>query len=97
MSRRRGRSTAASSTWHLGGRFGFYRPEGGFYLWLDVGDGEAATRRLWTEAGIKVLPGAYLTRPEPSGVNTGARYIRIALVADLEATEEALRRIARVL
>ncbi|TAN76910.1 MAG: aminotransferase class I/II-fold pyridoxal phosphate-dependent enzyme [Magnetospirillum sp.] len=26
----------------LGGRFGFYRPAGGFFLWLDVGDGEAA-------------------------------------------------------
>ena len=24
------------------GRFGFYRPQGGFFLWLDVGDGEAA-------------------------------------------------------
>ena len=29
----------------LGNRFGFYRPAGGFFLWLDVGDGEAACRR----------------------------------------------------
>lgn len=44
----------------LAGRFEFYRPQGGFYLWLDVGDGEAATRKLWAEGAVKVLPGAYL-------------------------------------
>src|SRR5262249_11774285 len=31
----------------LEGRFGFYRPAGGFFLWLAVGDGVAATERLW--------------------------------------------------
>lgn len=82
---------------HLAGRFGFYRPQGGFYLWLDVGDGEAATKRLWREAGVKVLPGAYLTHPEPDGSNAGHPYIRIALVYDLATTEAALARIARVL
>ena len=81
----------------LDGRFGFYRPVGGFYLWLDVGDGEAATKRLWGEAGVKTLPGAYLTRPEPDGTNASANYIRLALVSDLEATEEALTRVANVL
>ena len=80
----------------LDGRFGYYRPAGGFYLWLDVGDGEAATRKLW-EVGVKVLPGAYLTRPEADGTNLGARYIRVALVGEVEATEEALHRIARTL
>ena len=45
----------------LGNRFGFYRPAGGFFLWLDVGDGEAACRRLWREGGIRVLPGGYLS------------------------------------
>ena len=45
----------------LGNRFGFYRPAGGFFLWLDVGDGEAACRRLWCEGGIRVLPGGYLS------------------------------------
>ncbi len=46
----------------IGGRFGFYRPEGGFFLWLDVGDGEAATVRLWRDAAIRVLPGGYTAR-----------------------------------
>ncbi len=81
----------------LGGRFGYYRPGGGFYLWLDVGDGEAATRKLWADAGVRVLPGAYLTRPDPDGRNPNQGYIRIALVGEIEPTEEALTRIARTL
>jgi len=81
----------------LKGRFGFYRPAGGFYLWLDVGDGEAAAKRLWSEAGIKGLPGAYLTRASADGMNAGNPYLRLALVSTLEETEEALTRLARVL
>ena len=81
----------------LAGRFGFYRPAGGFYLWLDVGDGEVATRRLWSEAGVKALPGAYLTRHDGHGPNPNQGYIRLALVADLEETEESLTRLLRVL
>jgi N-succinyldiaminopimelate aminotransferase len=81
----------------LAGRFGFYRPAGGFYLWLDVGDGETATKRLWHEAGVKVLPGAYLTQPDPDGSNAGKPYIRVALVYDAATTEAALARMARVL
>jgi aspartate/methionine/tyrosine aminotransferase len=81
----------------LRGRFGYYRPDGGFYLWLDVGDGEAATRRLWTEAGIRALPGAYLTKPDADGSNFGRPYIRLALVHDLETTESALTRLGKVL
>src|SRR3546814_5109556 len=41
----------------LGNRFGFRKPAGGFFLWLDVGDGEAAALKLWREAGVRVLPG----------------------------------------
>lgn len=80
----------------LAGRFGFYRPEGGFYLWLDVGDGEVAARKLWAEGGVKVLPGAYLTK-HPEGPNPMQAYIRIALVSDLASTEEALTRVATLL
>jgi len=81
----------------LDGRLGYYRPGGGFYLWLDVGDGEEAARRLWREAALRVLPGAYLAKPDAAGVNPGARYIRCALVQDLDTTAEALSRLARVL
>ena len=79
---------------HLAGRHGFYRPPGGFFLWLDVGDGERAAARLWTEAAVKVVPGRYLTRPDADGTNHGAPYIRVALVPEPEITGEALRRIA---
>ncbi len=81
----------------LAGRLGFYRPQGGFYLWLDVGDGEAAARRLWTEAGVRVLPGAYLAATDATGRNPGAPYIRLALVDDAATTAVALDRIARTL
>ncbi len=81
----------------LAGRFGFYRPEGGFYLWLDVGDGEVATKRLWSQAGIKVLPGAYLTRHSGSGPNPNEGYIRVALIEDLDKTQDALTRLLNVL
>jgi aspartate/methionine/tyrosine aminotransferase len=74
----------------LAGRYHYVRPDGGFFLWLDVGDGETVTRRLWAEAAIKVLPGAYLGRADASGHNPGARAIRVAMVHDLETTEAAL-------
>lgn len=80
----------------LDGRHGFHFPEGGLYLWLDVGDGEAAARRLWREAGVRVMPGAYLAR-ESGGRNPGANRIRVALVHGLETTRDALTRMAGVL
>ena len=39
------------------------------------------------------LPGAYLTAPNSDGVNIGASYIRVALVAPLAETEDALTRL----
>ncbi|MBI1245781.1 MAG: aminotransferase class I/II-fold pyridoxal phosphate-dependent enzyme [Alphaproteobacteria bacterium] len=82
---------------HLGGMAGFRAPEGGMFLWLDVGDGEVATKKLWAETGIKVLPGAYLTKNERDGSNTGKPFVRVALVHDLETVDRALARIAKVL
>lgn len=65
----------------LGDVPGFVPPEGGFFLWLPVEDGEAAALKLWREAGIRVLPGAYLGRGE-GAANPGHGYIRVAMVAD---------------
>ncbi|MDB6182858.1 aminotransferase class I/II-fold pyridoxal phosphate-dependent enzyme [Paracoccus fistulariae] len=74
-----------------------YRPiEGGFFLWLPVEDGEEAAKKLWAQAGIQVLPGAYLSR-EVDGVNPGKGYIRVAMVADAEQTEAALQRLRDVI
>lgn len=80
----------------LGGKYGYYSPAGGFYLWLAVGDGEAAARSLWGDAGVRVIPGEYLAR-EADGHHPGAGYIRLALVHDLETTRDALTRITKVL
>lgn len=81
----------------LSGRFGFYRPPGGFFLWLDVGDGEAAARRLWAAAAVRVLPGSYLSKASGGLADPGRRYIRIALIESPPATEDALRRIRNFL
>ncbi|MBM3569622.1 MAG: aminotransferase class I/II-fold pyridoxal phosphate-dependent enzyme [Alphaproteobacteria bacterium] len=81
----------------IGNRFGFRRPAGGFYLWLDVGDGERVAKELWGKAAIKVLPGGYMARDVPGEVNPGKQYIRIALVADERATQEAMQRLAEAL
>lgn len=80
----------------LGNRLGYRRPAGGFFLWLKVGDGEAATSRLWREAGIRVLPGAYLSRGD-GGRGPGDPYIRVAMVHEPEILAPALERIVKVL
>ena len=64
-------------------------PEGGFFLWLPVEDGEAAALKLWRETGVRVLPGAYLAR-EVDGHNPGKGYIRVALVAPKEDMRRGL-------
>jgi aspartate/methionine/tyrosine aminotransferase len=81
----------------LEGAVGFYRPAGGFFLWLEVGDGEQAAVRLWRDAAIRVLPGAYLGRPDADGVNPGDRFIRLALVHDNATLGPALGRVAELL
>jgi len=81
----------------LAGRLGFYRPPGAFFLWLDVGDGEAAARELWARAAIRTLPGKYLTGDRADADNPGERYLRVALILDRATTAAAVEEIARVL
>ena len=84
----------------IGDRYGYKRPAGGFFLWLDVskfGGSEVVTKRLWAEAGVRVVPGRYLAREQADGSNPGADYIRVAMVQDAATTGEALHRIVAVL
>jgi N-succinyldiaminopimelate aminotransferase len=84
----------------IGDRYGYRRPAGGFFLWLDVsaqGGDEAVTLRLWREAGVRVVPGRYLARDQADGSNPGRGYIRVAMVQDQETTAEALHRLVAVL
>ncbi len=71
------------------GHQAYQAPEGGFFLWLPVEDGEAAALRLWTRTGVRVLPGAYLSR-EIGDQNPGQGYIRVALVAPQDETRAGL-------
>jgi len=68
---------------------GYQSPTAGFFLWLPVDDGETATLRLWQETGVRVLPGAYLSR-DVSGMNPGKNYIRVAMVAPKEEMQRGL-------
>ena len=68
---------------------GFQNPEGGFFLWLPVEDGEQAALKLWQETGVRVLPGAYLSR-DVGGDNPGKGYIRVALVAPKDEMQRGL-------
>ena len=71
------------------GMQGFQPPGGGFFLWLPVEDGEEAALRLWQKTGVRVLPGAYLSR-DAGGQNPGKGYVRVALVAPREETQRGL-------
>ena len=84
----------------IGDRYGYKRPAGGFFLWLDVsaqGGSEAAALKLWREAGLRVVPGRYLAREQADGSNPGENYIRVAMVQNNEITAEALHRLVAVL
>lgn len=80
----------------LGNVPGYVPPQAGFFLWLPVEDGEAATLKLWRETGVRVLPGSYLAR-DVEGENPGAGFIRVALVASLDETERGLTRLRECL
>ena len=70
-----------------------YQPaNAGFFLWLPVWDGEAMALKIWKRTGVRVLPGAYLSRPTETG-DPGAGYVRVALVADINETRKGLEAI----
>ena len=64
-------------------------PEAGFFLWLPVEDGETAALNLWQKTGVRVLPGAYLSR-DVNGENPGKGYIRVAMVAPINEMQAGL-------
>lgn len=73
----------------LGDVPGYAAPPAGFFLWLPVQDGEQAALKLWQETGVRVLPGAYLSRDTAAG-NPGKGYIRVAMVAPTQTVQRGL-------
>lgn len=69
------------------------KPDAAFYLWVQTqqADTEVAIQ-LYRDLNITVLPGSFLAR-EAHGVNPGAGFIRMALVASLAECVEAGTRI----
>ncbi len=76
-------------------------PNAGFYFWVKVpelfaGDDEAFVKALYEQANIHALAGRYLSR-EVNGKNPGQGYVRMALVASVEESREAIERIRQLL
>ncbi len=73
------------------------RPDGGFYLWPQVGgDDEAFVRQLYERTHLTALPGSYLGR-EAHGENPGRGRIRLSLVPPLPQCIEAAGRLREYL
>ena len=76
------------------------RPGGGFFLWLQVGNGEEFALKAWRDQGVRLLPGAYMGREistEKTQSNPGFSYVRVALVNDLSTIKTALERLREIL
>ena len=73
----------------------YNRPEAGFYLWMNVGNGEQFTTELYKKFNIKVMPGKYLSYGTTN--NPGKKYIRVSLVHDNSKSKEAINKIAKQL
>ena len=85
----------------IGDRYGYRRPAGGFFLWLDVS----------AQGGDEAVDAAAVARSRAAGragplsrARSGRRlaipalgYIRVAMVHDQETTAEALHRLVAVL
>lgn len=69
------------------------KPDASFYLWIRTPIADTAfAQQLYRDYNVSVLPGSFLAR-EAHGVNPGSNFIRLALVANLDETLEAARRI----
>lgn len=81
-------------------RISLQRPAASFYLWprinLPRDDDESLTRKLLTEAHLRVVPGRYLARVQ-DGANPGTNHLRLSLVTSLADCKQAAQRLRQVL
>ena len=73
-------------------------PDAAFYLWAGLNGSKSTEKdtdfavKLYRDLNITVLPGSLLAR-EAHGINPGAGFVRLALVASLDECVEAAKRI----
>ena len=80
----------------LSGALQVEMPDAAFYLWAKITEKDTDFAvKLYRNLNITVLPGSLLAR-EAHGVNPGAGFIRLALVASLEECVEAAKRIQKL-
>lgn len=82
------------------------KPDAGFYFWVQVPeqftdergelDDEAFVKALFEKVNIHALAGRYLSRAV-NGINPGKGFVRLALVASVEESQEAITRIKALL
>jgi N-succinyldiaminopimelate aminotransferase len=71
------------------------KPDASFYLWIRTPFADTTfAQLLHRDYNVSVLPGSFLAR-EADGINPGANFIRVALVANLDETVEAAERIVK--
>ncbi len=77
-------------------KYSFYKkPEAGFYLWINVKDGEKFTKNLYSKYKIKVMPGKYLSKGNKK--NPGKNFIRISLVHNFKKCKNAIDKIDEII
>ena len=70
------------------------KPQGGFFNFIPVNDDLIATKHLWENHGVKVMPGRFMAHTD-NGINPGRNYLRIALVNDETITKKGLQKISK--
>ena len=75
-------------------KFSLYkRPDAGFYLWLNVGNGEKFTKSLYKNFSLKVMPGSFLAKGKTE--NPGESFVRVSLVHNLSKSKKAIDKIEK--
>ncbi|MDX8398386.1 MAG: aminotransferase class I/II-fold pyridoxal phosphate-dependent enzyme [Mariprofundaceae bacterium] len=70
-------------------------PAGSFFVWLPVENDEEFALQAYKQQAITVLPGSYLGVDDGVG-NSGAGFVRVALVDGVEKSAELARRLKKV-
>ena len=69
-------------------------PSGGFFVFKRVKDDLIATKHLWKNFGVKVMPGSFMAANSINN-NPGSGFLRIALVHDDSTTKKALNLVSK--